>query len=491
MSDKIVSVIKKEGANYPDKKYLFRPHEQYDEYLFDEMSSEKNVVYELVRNSFLIREMDKEHIDTSEWNPLGELIKPGNYVVLKPNLVMDYNPSGDGVECLFTQPSVVAAVVDYVLIALKGEGTIVIGDAPMQECKLEKLLSESGYYDLLDYYQKKISEKKWNIQIELVDFRGFTSVVKHGVSIGKENEEHGKVVDLGKDSEFAIYDEEHINNLRITNYNPEILARHHTIDKHEYYISDEILKADVVINMPKPKTHRKAGVTIALKNLIGINVRKEYLPHHCIGEKASGGDEYTKKSILKKWKSTIQDKINYNQAVGRYKTAVFQLYMRKIVTLFIRVFCDSTWEGSWYGNETISKTIADLNKILMYSDIDGNIQPTEQRKQFIVADMVLSGEKDGPVNPSMKRVGIIAMGDQPVCFDEAIATLMGMDIRKIPTILQVRELHSKHKLVLNSDRAFIKSNVENWNDKYISQICCSDALNFVPSDGWKGHIELN
>ena len=32
---------------------------------------------------------------------------------------MDYNPTGEGVECLYTQPSIVAAIVDYVIIALK------------------------------------------------------------------------------------------------------------------------------------------------------------------------------------------------------------------------------------------------------------------------------------------------------------------------------------------------------------------------------------
>jgi len=31
------------------------------------------------------------------------------------------------------------------------------------------------------------------------------------------------------------------------------------------------------------KLHRKAGITCALKNLIGINGNKEYLPHHRLG----------------------------------------------------------------------------------------------------------------------------------------------------------------------------------------------------------------
>jgi uncharacterized protein (DUF362 family) len=30
------------------------------------------------------------------------------------------------------------------------------------------------------------------------------------------------------------------------------------------------LQADVFINLPKPKTHKRAGITGAMKNLVGI-----------------------------------------------------------------------------------------------------------------------------------------------------------------------------------------------------------------------------
>lgn len=56
-------------------------------------------------------------------------------------------------------------------------------------------------------------------------------------------------------------------------------------------ISSCVMDADVIINVPKPKTHRIAGMTAALKNFVGINVRKEYLPHHTMGDHSTGGDE--------------------------------------------------------------------------------------------------------------------------------------------------------------------------------------------------------
>ena len=71
--------------------------------------------------------------------------------------------------------------------------------------------------------------------------------------------------------------------MRITNYDYHEVNRHHRGDRHEYCISEACLSADVIINLPKPKTHRKAGYTGALKNMVGINAAKDYLPHHTKG----------------------------------------------------------------------------------------------------------------------------------------------------------------------------------------------------------------
>ncbi|SFB14023.1 hypothetical protein SAMN05216587_11543 [Selenomonas ruminantium] len=46
------------------------------------------------------------------------------------------------------------------------------------------------------------------------------------------------------------------------------------------------------------------------------------------------------------------------------------------------------WNGSWYGNDTIWRTIADLNHILYYANKEGKLQEKRQRKVLIVADMI-------------------------------------------------------------------------------------------------------
>ena len=461
----------------------FRPSEVYPEYPFDEIGEGKNKIYEMVRKSFYMMGLDADNFGRKEWNPLKAYIKPGDTVLLKPNLVMDYNQSGEGTDCLFTQPSVVAAVLDYVYIALQGNGKIIVGDAPMQECNFEKLVMESGYDRLIKYYSEKCSR---NIQFEFVDFRGVTSTVSGGVHYYNERVNNGTVIDLGDESEFGSLNAEQYENMRITNYDPALLLKHHSSSKNEYCISNYILEADVIINMPKPKTHRKAGVTISMKNLVGINSRKEYLPHHTKGASDEQGDEYLSKSRLKRFRAWVLDKRNYHsQTSKKYKYAKFYGRLLNAVTFLIHFNDNDKFaEGSWYGNKTISKTIVDLNKILFYADKNGVMRESVQRKYFIVADMIVSGEKEGPVAPSPKKMGVVAMGDNPVFFDEVIAKLMGAKIENIDTINCAKIKRSKYNLINENDARDVISNDERYN-KTLEQISEEDLFYFIPTEGWK------
>ena len=386
MSNKVV-VYHGTVTDYFKENPWFRPSEQYPEYVFkSELSSEKNLVYEQVRNTFILGGYDENHIGTNEWNPLGDYIKPGDCVVVKPNLVMHTNPKGI-MECLFTQPSVTAAILDYIIIAQKGKGKIVVGDAPMQECDFDKLVNSSGYSSLIEFYRRH------NIDISLVDFRELKSTVVQGVHHASINERHqGKIVDLGVESEFESYTDSQLKRLRITNYDPRILNSHHTKGKHEYCVSQYILNADVIVNMPKPKSHRKAGVTISLKNMIGTCVRKEFLPHHCLGDTAIGGDEYDKNNIVKALSSRLLDQSNVFASEKKYELAkIFKKLFGKTIRFALRLEQGKQVEGSWYGNNTISKTIADINKIIWYADKNGVMRKEQQRKMFIVADMIWGG----------------------------------------------------------------------------------------------------
>lgn len=157
--------------------------------------------------------------------------------------------------------------------------------------------------------------------------------------------------------------------------------------------------------------------------------------------------------------------------------------------LKIKLKKDYYQEGSWYGNETISKTICDLNKIAIYADRSGKMCSEPQRSIFIVSDMIVCGEKEGPVAPTKKMIGCIAAGMNLVCFDEMIATLMGFDIKKIPMLRTVRQSKSKYKIAGN-EKPYLKSNNKKYDGKRIGELRRDDTFKFEPTSGWKGHIEI-
>jgi hypothetical protein len=146
-------------------------------------------------------------------------------------------------------------------------------------------------------------------------------------------------------------------------------------------------------------------------------------------------------------------------------------------------------EGSWYGNDTIWRTILDLNKIIFYADKNGNMKDKKQRKMLIVADMITSGEGEGPLLPSPKNAGIIAMGMNPVCFDEAISSIMGFEPSLIPSINNARYI--KDYYIADENETLIESNDPKYNLKNPSKISYSDSLKFKPSMGWKSYFMNN
>src|SRR5690349_2014547 len=75
MDARTVAVVARPGLSYFDVAPFERP----------------NPVYEAVESLFLAMGLDKAHAGTPDWNPLGELIRPGNRVIVKPNLVSSKN----------------------------------------------------------------------------------------------------------------------------------------------------------------------------------------------------------------------------------------------------------------------------------------------------------------------------------------------------------------------------------------------------------------
>jgi hypothetical protein len=242
-----------------------------------------------------------------------------------------------------------------------------------------------------------------------------------------------------------------------------------------------------VINIPKLKTHRKAGLTCALKNMIGINCLKDFLPHHTTGAIAERGDEYLHKNVLKKISVFLEEMLYKNQISWRGVTRTVTLIRRILLRLMRLTARDMFFEGSWYGNDTMWRTVLDLNRILFYADKSGVMCDAIQRNCLIMVDAIIAGEKEGPLEPTSKTCGTLIAGWNPVAVDFAAAGLMGFDYQKIPQISKSVTL-GKYCLVKEGleEISLVQNNAATDYSNLVSK-----HFGFEPTAGWKGYIELN
>lgn len=433
----VVSQWKQEEfTSYPSEA-PYHPSIRYPEYK-GLLSTEKNRVYEGFRNALHQIGLDKKHYGTPDWNPLGFLIQPGNSVVIKPNFVLDRNEGTGTIYSVITHPSLIRAVVDYAYIALKGNGLIIIGDASQADCDYEKVLNLTKISTIKEYYKNE-----YGFDIEIDDFRQVKYAYHNGVldensRVAVNGDPRGYTIfDLGENS--FIEKLEHPERIYGADYDRSEIREHHSEGHHQYCISSTIISADVVISMPKMKTHKKAGVTINLKNLVGINGNKNFLPHFRIGDPSQGGDEFQQlnqeEKIRKKASRGLIDHLLVNP--NSFKTFIYNCIRNTY--LFFRPLIVRNSEkkhevsaGSWYGNDTIWRMILDLNQILWHGKKDGTIDPAFERKTFCVVDGFIAGEGEGPMAPDDRVEGLVTIGANPLATDIACINYMGFDYQKIP-----------------------------------------------------------
>lgn len=455
---------------YPTRS-PFNPPEKYPEYEGD-VFDETNMVYSAVRELLYSLGMDKENFGAKYWNPLGEIINPGDNVVIKPNFVSEPRSDKTKYESIITHPSVIRPLIDYSIIALRGKGSLVVADAPQTDSDIEKIKSFTKIEEIMKYISLNSTMK-----VKFIDLRCEHTICKDGVicqrKITKGDPKGYTVVNLGNQSQFSLV-AQHLNKIYGADYDYDELRKHHSEGKHEYCISNTILDADVIINIPKLKTHKKAGITVCLKNLVGINVNKNYLPHYRFGSPKKGGDEYLGDAINKGFESkTVQICFRYISKYNLRGKSIIQI-IGKIYKSLNQKNIFHVNSGNWYGNDTIWRTIIDLNKILLYTDKKGSLQKLRQRKYLSIVDGIIAGEGEGPMTPIDKPCGLLIGGFDPILVDKLAAKLMGFHWEKIPQIYYGAK-------VLNSG----KMHELNETD------CNIKNFGFVPPSGWKGHIELN
>ena len=361
--------------------------------------------------------------------PLAGLVRPGNTVLIKPNLVLERVSDPQGA---LTNARVISAVVDAVLESLQGRGRIVIADVPLQSADFDAVQRLTGLHECMDEYRRR------GAPVELLDLRKERLVIEQGMHRGLQplaGDPLGyAVVNLGNASELAALGDARAR-FAVGDYDRETTAKYHmSSERNEYLIPRTVLASDVVINVPKMKTHMKSGITCALKNLVGICGHKSYLPHFRTGLPRDGGDEFAVDHPIKELQRDVVD---------RLKSANLVLYrtVRALGRALLRVALARedpglrrVLAGSWYGNDTLWRTILDLNKVLLYADADGAVHDQPQRRYLCVVDGIHSGEGEGPFTVSPRHDGVLLVGANPVLVDLVVCLLMGFDPDAIPQV---------------------------------------------------------
>lgn len=503
MHDKGLAIRQRSGLEYPHIA-PFDPDELFDELMDVTVADERNNVYREIRQTFIDLQLDKKHLLTPAWSPLSELVSPGNTVVIKPNFVL-HTHKEELQEYVTTHPSVLRPIIDYCWKAMGQTGLIVVGDAPSAEADFDVVADRLGLRKMIETLRSR------GVNVELHDFRALKVLTENGVWVGEQElpaeSPSSRIVNLGRESKFAIAKYANVK-LRGAGYDIKATNRHHRGDIHEYRVSTTLLHADVVISVPKLKTHRKAGLTCCMKNLVGINCDKNYLPHFAIGSTNLGGDEMPGIDARYIWRVRAYNLVREHiigpgwRVFGKPGVKILRFLKDRLYEpeaeevsekiesstlakksdqemdlakwLHNRLSGQSIAAGAWAGNETICRMILDLNRIFLCCDKNGDLKDRTDRKIFYVVDGIAMGIGNGPTSPTPLQAGLVAAGWNGFALDTSILRLFGID----PDCITLYRMAKDESWIFMDDDG----------DKRLNgaPLCEKDrlSLDLSPPDGW-------
>ena len=438
-------------------------------------------------NAIPVKQYDASAISDALPDEIFALIGRGDTVILKPNWVMEshvYRHSDW--EYVITHPTVITGVLIKVLQRLHGEGRVVIIDGPTTEASFRKLIA---HYPVALWHELAAEA---GVALTVVDLREHEWETKNGIIVKRHRlpgDPLGKTeVDLlDQSSEFWQHRKSQ-RGYHGADYDRSETNRAHDGHHNLYSVSRTVIEGDVFINLPKLKTHRKAGITCCLKNLVGINTYKNYLPHHSEGGPCAGGDQFPVDNVNARIEGPLMAFLKKHVL----QNPLLARGLSPLNTLGKKIFGDTRQvvrSGNWHGNDTIWRMILDLNKVLLYADPDGSMRegvPARAKRYIGIVDAVLAGEGHGPLAPEPVQMGYLFCGTNPVAIDAVCASFMGFDPRKIPTI--ARAFLVRHFLLCDFGLADILVSVAG-NQYALPDVPTEFIVPFEPQFGWKGHIE--
>ncbi len=412
---------------------------------------------------------------TEEGRGLSSIIPQGGSVLLKPNWVAHENEGSGGKECLVTHPEFVIAALTEVLKARPAR--VIIGDAPIQRCDFQALLPP-GFEERVDALARQ-----HGAVVEVIDFR--RTVFESGglsANVKKDIRSESRYVrfDVGSDSML-----EPISSVeprfRVADYDPDRLVETHRPGRHCYLLCRDAFEVDCILSLPKLKTHCKAGITGTVKNLVGLNGDKDFLPHHRFGGSERGGDCYPGKSRTREFAEGLDDAAN--RRIGQRGYGLWRQASR--VARYLSGGGGGRMSGAWHGNDTVWRMVLDLNRIVRFGRLDGSLSDSQQRKVLSLTDAIVCGQGEGPLRPDPIDMGVVTFSDAPFAAERLHARLLGLDPDRIPLLAHAGD-EPRWPLPDAAAPVRIRSDA---GELSMAEAVSAFGVRARPPAGWAGFIE--
>ena len=453
------------------------------------LAATDNPAFRLVRLALYRQGLDAGRFGTGDWNPFGALVRPDSRVVIKPNLVLESAPNRAFDGSIVTHASVIRPLVDYVRLAGGATTDILIGDVPLQGADFDIVVGENGLRTMVAALQARGDRT-----LHLLDLRRERAMVDRTGFITRiatlPGDPRGYVeVDVGRASRLEELGAAEFEGFAVSDYMVGQTQAAHARSTHRYLMPASVLQADLFINVPKLKTHQKAGLTVAIKNLVGINGDKSRVPHFRLGGPRYGGDEYppgadTLRALKARVTRALQGRsqVLYRAARRAWRVSRAALIPRHSAESAAGA-TTLVSGGAWHGNDTLWRALHDLNLALQFADASGRLQPTAQRNYLCVVDGIVAGEGDGPLRPEARHEGVIMVGTDPLAVDLVAARYMGLDWKRIPQTSRAIAAAPRWSAVrrpLEEGGVIVAADADAWP--------AEPPFRLAP--GWVGHAEL-
>ena len=249
-------------------------------------------------------------------------------------------------------------------------------------------------------------------------------------------------------------------------------------------MSRSVLDADLFINVPKMKTHKKTGVTLSLKNLVGINADKNYLPHYSLGAPVEGGDEFPESGLGRRADAMASRMFKRIVTKSGGAAPIWGPLVRRAGVATFGPSSRVVRSGNWWGNDTIWRMCVDLSRILFWYDGDG-CRRTSPKPYLSIVDGIVAAEGDGPVSCDAVPLGMIIAGNDPVAVDLVTTRVMGFDVSKIPLLREAIRAEAGLSSLSDLDDLVVATprGPRAFED-------LDTVYPFRPHFGWDGHIQL-